>query len=279
MSNEFKFIFENQEIRVIVDECGQTWFVAADLAAILEYDSAHRMLRMLLPYEVRPQVMETNGGPQTMMLISESGMYHCVMSSKKSNARHFQQWVYENVLPSIRKSGAYITPEIRETLRHDPEFVRSIIAENNANDEGVKLQRLYQIVEDRPFYKEYIRRGERINELKQHISDNAPYEALGHALTNINGSYTLDQLAKILNSMGVNTGRNRLCEMLRRDGFLMKQGRENRPTQTAINQGLMYLGMMIVEAKDTTIAVPMITPKGLGYFINLYAGQQVHSLV
>lgn len=83
------------------------WFVASDVAALLEYRNAPDMTRMLDEDEKDTQIVRTLGGGQEMTVISESGLYSAVLRSRKPEARQFRKWVTAEVLPAIRKTGRY----------------------------------------------------------------------------------------------------------------------------------------------------------------------------
>lgn len=103
-------VFENGlgELRV-VQESGSTWFVAKDVAEILEYRDAHSMTRLLDEDEKGTQKVSTPGGEQQLSTINESGLYSAIMSSNKPQAKAFKKWVTSEVLPSIRRDGGYMT--------------------------------------------------------------------------------------------------------------------------------------------------------------------------
>lgn len=86
---------------------GEPWFVAADVAAVLEYRDAFNMARMLDEDERGTRIVSTPSGPQDMTIISESGLYAAILKSRKPEAQRFRRWVTGEVLPSIRKTGGY----------------------------------------------------------------------------------------------------------------------------------------------------------------------------
>lgn len=98
------------------------WFVASDIAKALEYRDAGNMVRILDDDEKGTHNMSTPGGNQAVTVISESGLYHAVLKSRKPEAKAFRKWVTSEVLPSIRKTGEYsdqktITPEQQNAIR------------------------------------------------------------------------------------------------------------------------------------------------------------------
>lgn len=109
------FDFEDNAVRVI-DIDGETWFVAADVARVLEYRDAFNATRILDDDERGAHLMSTPSGDQEMTVINEGGLYHLVLLSKKPEAKKFRKWVTAEVLPSIRKTGAYVEPgAVRES--------------------------------------------------------------------------------------------------------------------------------------------------------------------
>lgn len=106
------FNFGEHEIRVIQDEHGDPWFIASEIAKILGYRDATNMCRMLDGDEKGTHIMSTLGGNQELSMINESGLYSCILKSRKEEAKPFQKWVTRDVLPSIRKHGMYAKDEL-----------------------------------------------------------------------------------------------------------------------------------------------------------------------
>jgi prophage antirepressor-like protein len=116
MSNLAQFAFGNNQVRVVLID-GQPWFVAADLAKILEYANTGKMLQIVDKedsVEINPQkldnakmVLSFNSNTFRVSLINESGLYSVIFNSTKSEAKTFKRWVTSDVLPQIRKTGKY----------------------------------------------------------------------------------------------------------------------------------------------------------------------------
>ena len=110
------FDFDENPVRVI-EKDGEPWFVAADVARVLEYRNAPDAVRVLDDDEADTHIMRTssaNGTEQTreVTIINESGLYHLVIVSRKPEAKKFRKWVTAEVLPSIRKTGRYEMPSV-----------------------------------------------------------------------------------------------------------------------------------------------------------------------
>ena len=101
-------LFENPQFRVrVIMRCAEPWFVAKDVCDCLVITNVSQACQALDEDEKGICKVETLGGSQDMMLISESGLYTLIMRSNKPEAKVFRKWVTSEVLPSIRKTGGY----------------------------------------------------------------------------------------------------------------------------------------------------------------------------
>lgn len=101
------FNFGSKEVRVVTRE-GEPWFVAKDVADILGYGDTEAMTRRLKPNEKGYlRGVGTSGGAQEMSILNEPGLYRAIFGSRLESAEVFKDWVFEDVLPSIRKTGTY----------------------------------------------------------------------------------------------------------------------------------------------------------------------------
>ena len=122
MTNEIQiFKFNDHPVR-IVEKDGEPWWVAKDVCEILELHVGSSV-RDLDTDEKGLHSMSTPGGNQAMTVLSESGLYRLIMRSRKSQARPFQRWVTHEVLPTIRKTGGYLTPEKVEEALCNPDVL------------------------------------------------------------------------------------------------------------------------------------------------------------
>lgn len=101
------FDFEEVPVRVVM--IGDApWFVATDVAKVLEYRNAPDLTRMLDDDERGTHIVRTDGYiDQDMSIISESGLYHAIFKSRKAKAERFRKWVTGEVLPALRRHGHY----------------------------------------------------------------------------------------------------------------------------------------------------------------------------
>ncbi|UZE12763.1 Bro-N domain-containing protein [Pseudomonas sp. B21-053] len=103
------FDFRGNDIRVITDDLGEPWFVAKDVADLLEYANPHEAVRTHCK-GVREILIPSAGGDQMTKVMPERDVYRLVMRSKMSAAEAFEEWVVGDVLPKIRKTGSYQRP-------------------------------------------------------------------------------------------------------------------------------------------------------------------------
>ncbi len=101
----------------VVDVNGEPWFVAADVCKALEIEKTDRALSRLDDDEKGAHSVSTLGGKQKVAIVNEPGLYSLVLGSRKPEAKAFKRWISHEVIPSIRKHGAYMTPEkLREVI-------------------------------------------------------------------------------------------------------------------------------------------------------------------
>lgn len=109
------FDFHSSSIRVVMDELGEPWFVAKDVANALGAESGGQVARMVDDEDKRGDKISTPGGIQELICLNESGLYTAIIRSHSKNAKPFRKWVTMEVLPSIRKTGQY-APRPMSTL-------------------------------------------------------------------------------------------------------------------------------------------------------------------
>lgn len=128
MSNIVNFSFESSSIRAITDESGETWFVGRDVCETLGYVDATNAMKQHCKGVVKRHPLETAGGMQDLRVLSEPDVLRLIIGSRLPAAERFERWVFEEVLPSIRKTGSYST---KQAPRQDaqPRVMRNIGAE------------------------------------------------------------------------------------------------------------------------------------------------------
>lgn len=116
MSNITPFAFGDNLVRSMTDENGNPWFVAKDVAVVLDIQNIRQNLSELDDDEKGVCTTYTPGGAQELKTVSESGLYALVFRSRKPEAKAFSKWVRSEVLPALRKTGKYEMP--RQTRRN-----------------------------------------------------------------------------------------------------------------------------------------------------------------
>lgn len=125
------FDFKGRSVRVLVNENGDPWFIAKDVCDILGLGTEH-LRRDLDEDEVTEATnlpnwqVGTNGG-RIPLIVNEPGMYKLIMRSRKPEAKTFQRWVTHEVLPAIRKTGMYATPDTVDRILGDPDVMIGIL--------------------------------------------------------------------------------------------------------------------------------------------------------
>ena len=187
--NEIK-IFKNEdfgEVRTI-EINGDPWFVGKEVAEMLGYSNTRDALLRHVDDEDKDTVVIPDGiGNPNQTIINESGLYSLVLSSKLESARKFKRWITSEVIPQIRKTGAYHTPKTyAEALR--------ALADEAENAEALKKQ----------------------NQLMQ------PKAEFFDAVTDSKTAMPIGDVAKILD---IGIGRNKLFEFLRQKSILTSDNR------------------------------------------------------
>ena len=256
-------IFKNEdfgEVRVsFVDD--EPWFCLSDICKILEI-SNHKDVRNRLS-EKGVGIIDTltKGGKQGLLYVNESNLYKIIFQSKKPNAEKFTDWITEEVIPSIRKTGTYSIKNdlsIAEQIMNDPKLVANIILMYGKEKEKNKL-------------------------LEDKIKKDEPKVLLAESITESSTSIPVSNLAKILKQNGYDTGQKRLFKQLRDEGYIMYDSLGyNVPTQKSMDMGLFEIRQ--TTKKDSsgiihTNIVSRVTGKGQLYFINKYLGKSAIKLL
>lgn len=135
-------VFSNDEfgnVRV-VDKDGEPYFVGKDVAEILGYSNSRKVLADHVDEEDKGVTKcDTPSGKQTMTIINESGLYSLILASKLPTAKKFKRWVTSEVLPSIRKHGAYMTRETLEQALNSPDFLIQTLTRLKSEQEKNKI--------------------------------------------------------------------------------------------------------------------------------------------
>ena len=150
------FEFEGQEVRTVVKD-EDVWFVGKDVCKVLGFTNPRDAIRThVFDEDKGVDSIDTLGGRQNMTIINESGLYALVFGSRLESAKRFKHWVTNEVLPSIRKHGAYMTDKVLEQTLNDPDFMIGLLTELKTEREKrkelelVSQQQKQQIAELQP---------------------------------------------------------------------------------------------------------------------------------
>ncbi|CZR92290.1 TPA: Bro-N domain-containing protein [Clostridioides difficile] len=142
MENEMKVeVFKNEqfgEIRVL-EKGGEPWFVGKDIAKMLGYSNSRDALKKHIDEEDKGVAKcDTLRGRQILTIINESGLYSLILSSKLAEAKKFKRWVTNEVLPTIRRHGAYLTDDKIEEILSNPDTIIKLATELKEKREKIK---------------------------------------------------------------------------------------------------------------------------------------------
>jgi anti-repressor protein len=126
--NELQKVFEysGHQVRTIVKD-NEVLFVGKDVCDVLDIKNSRDALSRLDEDEKGVVLTDTPGGKQQMLCVNEYGLYNLVLSSRKPEAKAFKRWITHEVLPSIRKHGAYMTDEVLERSIQDPDYMIGLL--------------------------------------------------------------------------------------------------------------------------------------------------------
>ena len=240
------FQFEDNQIRTVSSN-GIVWFSAPDVTNALKLTNTTVALKSLDGDEVTK--FNLGGLSGDTNFISAPGLYKLIGASRKPAAKRFNRWVTHDVLPSIRKHGAYMTPETIEQAIYNPDFIINLATK--LKDEQAKTAAL--------------------------TADNEtmkPKALFADAVATSHTSILIGDLAKLIRQNGVDIGQNRLFAWLREHGYLIGGGdRRNMPTQRAMDLGLFDIKERTFQSPDGSVRITKttkVTGKGQQYFINKF---------
>lgn len=240
-------VFKNEEfgeVRTTMVE-GEPWFVAADVCKALEIGNPSQAVSRLDNDEKQNTLIsnEGNKGNPNVVIINEAGLYSMIISSRKPEAKAFKRWITHEVIPSIRKHGAYMTPQKLYECLQDPRAIANIL--NALADEQDKN-------------KELANENAALNAT---IEEQQPkVEFADHVLESRN-AVDMSDFSKIICKNGIMLGRNNLFKKLRQLHILMDT---NIPYQRYIDNGWFVVVEFTYHQGNTPYvgAKTLVTGKG-----------------
>ena len=184
---------------------GEPWLIGRDVAAILGYSNVNDAIWRHVDRDDQGIVKhDTPSGEQNLVIINESGVYSLIFGSKLESAKRFKHWVTSEVLPSIRKHGAYATDATIDNIIADPDF-------------GIRL--LQELKDERIRTKEALAAKEAAEET---IKKNQPLIDFATQVSNSKKTIDMKEMASLLCDNGIDIGRTRLFEFLKWKGIFLK---------------------------------------------------------
>jgi anti-repressor protein len=238
--------FESEEFGTIrtttID--GEPWFVAKDVCTALGIATNHlnESGRGLDEDEIMNLPNWENGG-RAPLIISEAGLYSLILKSRKPEAKAFKRWVTHEVLPSIRKHGAYLTPQTMAEMMADPRNIAKVF--NALADEQQKVRDLTE--------------------------DNArmlPKAVAYDAIIDTDGTTTITKVARYLAQIDPRMTVKRLYALLRADELICKADRT--PTKLAIKRGIAKQIMSTRNDGKANEPYARLTQKGIDFCVSHY---------
>lgn len=234
-------VFKNEDLNAsirTIEQDGQILFCGKDVATVLGYANPTKAIRDHCKGGPKRYPLETAGGLQEVSFITEPDLYRLIVGSKLPSAQRFEAWIFEDVLPTIRRTGHYGSSV-------EDHFNRLL-------QDGAAL----------------------IEAQKAKLLEIEPKAAFAEAVEESESLHSVGELAKVISQAGVSMGQKRLFGMLRRDGWLMKVGKDrNLPTQKAREMDVIRIEMgqyVDGDGANCTTSTPRITGKGMTYFFRIY---------
>lgn len=258
------FNYNGNEVRTIQKD-GEPWWVLKDVCEIFGETNYRRVSGRLDEDEKGVSQINTPGGLQSMTVINEAGLYTTLFAMQPEKARgvteeyvqqrqeqlkSFRKWVTSEVLPSIRKHGAYMTPQKIEEVLLNPDTVIQLAT-------NLKTER------------------EKRMELERQAEKDKPLVTFANSVSVAKASILVGELAKLLKQNGIEMGQNRLFTWMRENGYLIsRKGADyNMPTQRSMEMELFEIKLTTISHGDGHTSLnktPKVTGKGQIYFINLF---------
>lgn len=247
MNNLQLFNFEGNEVRTLKIN-DEPYFVGNDVAKILGYSNYRKAVFEHVDDEdkLRTQIRYA-GQNREVTVINESGLYSLILSSKMPNAKKFKHWVTSEVLPAIRKHGAYMTDEKAFDVVNNKDGLASLLqqAADQLRAKDIQIEKM------------------------------KPKALFADSVATSKSTVLIGELAKILRGNGVDIGATRLFRWMREHGYLInRKGSDwNMPTQRSMNLGLFKIKETTINHSNGTTSIsktPKVTGKGQQYFINKF---------
>ncbi|GMR68074.1 MULTISPECIES: phage antirepressor KilAC domain-containing protein [Bacillus] len=243
-------VFNNEEfgqVRTVV-QGEDVWFVAKDVADALEFSDTNAMTRHLDEDELMS--VKLTGMNMKSTLMNESGLYSSILRSRKQQAKKFKKWVTNEVLPSIRKHGAYMIDKVLEQAVTNPDFAIGLLT---------------KLKEEK----------EKLVAAQQQIVKQQPLVTFAEACMQSNESLKVSEVAKLAAKHNIKIGQRQLFAKLREWNLMFKRSTE--PTQSAVEKGYFEIAQGVKQkpsGEPFIWTTTYVTPKGQAYIIDRLKKEQ-----
>jgi anti-repressor protein len=242
------FNYQGTQLRTVVLN-NEPWFVAKDVCNILKHSNSRVAISRLDDDEKGVSKVYTPGGYQNMSVVNEYGLYNLVLTSNLPEAKQFKRWITHEVIPSIRKHGAYMTPEkIEEVLLNPDTLIK--LATNLKEEQQKRIAAEKQIEQQKPL----------VNFAETCMASDK--------------SLLVREVAKMISKQGILMGERRLFQKLRDWKLIFPN--KNEPYQEYIDRGYFEISQGVKETSkgSFTWLTMRVTPKGQMYIINRLKKEQ-----
>lgn len=256
--NELKKFSHNMfgNLEILIKE-GKEYFPATDVATALGYKRPQDAVRQHCKEDgsVNHRVADSLGRMQEKKFINEPNLYRLIVKSKLPQAEQFEKWVFEEVLPSIRKHGAYMTDQVLEQAVTNPDFAIGLLT---------------KLKEEK----------EKLAAAQQQIVQQQPLVTFAEACMQSNESLKVSEVAKLAAKHNIKIGQRQLFAKLREWNLMFKRSTE--PTQTAVEKGYFEIAQGVKQkpsGEPFTWTTTYVTPKGQAYIIDRLKKEQEQEAV
>ena len=240
------------ELPVLVVD-GVEWFGATEAAKSLSFGNPYDAIKNHVDKDdlADHEVIDRLGRRQSKKFVNESGLYSLIFGAAKQGnnpeikekAKRFKRWVTAEVLPSIRKHGAYMTEDVLERSIQDPDFMIGLLT-------ALKDERQKRLAAE------------------QKVEEQKPLVTFAETCMKSEKSLLVREVAKLCTKQGIKIGERQLWQKLRDWGLVFKN--RNEPKQEYMNRGYFEVSQGVKENEKGvfTWLTMRVTPKGQMYIID-----------
>ncbi|MEB9828809.1 phage antirepressor [Bacillus cereus] len=239
-------VFNNKEfgqVRTVV-QGEEVWFIAKDVCDVLEIRNSRQAMARLDEDEKSGVTINDGSQNRTLSSVNESGLYSLILTSRKPQAKAFKKWVTSEVIPSIRKYGAYMIDQVLEQAVTNPDFAIGLLT---------------KLKEEK----------EKLAAAQQQIVQQKPLVVFAEACMQSEQTLKVSEVAKLATKQGVKIGQRQLFAKLREWELMFKRSTE--PTQLAVEKGYFEIAQGVKQkpnGEPFTWTTTYVTPKGQAYIID-----------